>query len=1001
MSMRILLVEDNPGDIRLLQEYLLKDCSTAGGFQIVHADRLEKGLKHVAEGGFDAVLLDLSLPDSHGTDTVVRMHAAAKGIPIVVLTSIEDEALGMQLIQAGAQDYLVKGQVTGHLLLRSLRYAVERNRTEAALRDSEERFRNVVEGARDVIFTLSKEGAITSLNQAFEKITQWTRKSWIGRPFGELLHPEDLPLAMDIFRHIVETGESLTCVLRIRSNDRDYVVGEFVGVPHIQNGQPCGVLGIARDITERKRVEDVLERLRHRYVLLLTSAHDGIYGIDLQGNAMFVNPAAARMLGFSTEELVGRRMHDIVHHTKPDGGAYSVEECPIYRTIRDGAVQHVASDVFWRKDGTSFPVEYSSTPIIERGEMVGAVVMFRDISERQRAERALRESEARLRAILDHSPSLVFLKDPEGHYLHVNRQFERAFHLSREAIAGKTDKEIFPAEQAAAFRANDLEVLQAGVPLEFEEVAMHDDGPHTSIVSKFPLYDGSGKLYATCGITIDITERKRADAERQKLVKDRLLLLESTSEGIYGIDPEGRCTFINTAAAKMLGYQPDEVVGKNMHDLIHHRRSDGAPYHEKECPILGAFRSGRGSHGDGEVFWRKDTTGFPISYSSSPILEEGVIKGAVVAFTDISQQKQAEEAIRQAEERYRHIFENAVEGIFRTTLDGKYQVVNPALARLHGFGSPREMMKTVTDIARQIYVEPGRREEFIRRMHHEGEVIGFESQVRRKDGGVIWVSENVRAVRDSSGAIVGYEGTVENITQRKEAEEQLQQSLDRLRMLSGRLEVVREEERARIARELHDELGVWLTCLKIDLSRVNALVGEGEGSKLRRKVSDKIRGMIEQTDGTIAAVQRIVSELRPAVLDDLGLVAAIEWQSQNFQRLTGIACTCTASPEDIEVEPERATTVFRICQEALTNVARHACATAVRVSLEERAGSLVLSVSDNGTGIPDHKIVDPQSFGLLGMRERAALLGGEVSITRSPEKGTTITMRLPGRTSLG
>lgn len=740
--MRILLVEDNPGDIRLLQEYLLKDCSITAGFQIVHADRLEKGIKVLTETRFDAVLLDLSLPDSHGMGTLVRMRIAAKGIPIVVMTSIEDEALGMQLIQAGAQDYLVKGQVTGQLLIRSLRYA----------------------------------------------------------------------------------------------------------------------------------------------------------------------------------------------------------------------------------------------------------------AERKRAEEALGESKARLRAILDNSPNLMFLKDTQGRYLDVNRQFERTFHISREAILGKTDEEVFPSEQAAAFRANDLRVLQAGVPLQFEEVALHDDGPHTSIVFKFPLHGGEGQIYAICGITADITDRKRADEERRQLLNDRLLLLESTSEGIYGVDLDGRCTFINMAAAKMLGYQPDEVVGKNMHDLMHHHGSDGAPYPLENCRIYEVFRSGRGTHVDGEVFWRKDMTSFPVDYSSSPIIERGAIKGAVVAFTDISQQKEAEEALRRAEERYRNIFESAVEGIFQTTTDGRYLAVNPALARVYGFASPQEMIAAVTDIARQVYVDPKRRDEFIRLMQKEEEVFGFESQIRRKDGSVIWISENVRAVRDASGVITGYEGMVENITKRKEAEEQLQQSLDQLRTLSGRLEVVREEERARIARELHDELGVWLTGLKIDLSRVNVMVGEGEGSKLRRKVSKKVQAMIEQVDGTITAVQRIVSELRPAVLDDLGLVAALEWQCEDFQRLSGIACTCTATAEDIAIEPERATTVFRICQEAFTNVARHAHATAVRVTLEERDGSLLLSVSDNGEGIPDHKIMDPQSFGLLGMKERAALLGGEVTITGSPEKGTTITMRLPGRT---
>lgn len=740
--MRILLVEDNLGDIRLLQEYLLRDSSATGGFQIVHADRLERGIKNLTKTRFDAVLLDLSLPDSQGISTLIQMHSAANGVPIVVLTSIEDEALGMQLIQAGAQDYLVKGQVTGQLLMRSLRYAAERGRVEEALA----------------------------------------------------------------------------------------------------------------------------------------------------------------------------------------------------------------------------------------------------------------ESKAQLRAILDNSPNMVFLKDPEGRYLDVNRQFEHTFHISREAIAGKTDAEVFPSEQATAYRANDLRVLQAGVPLQFEESAILDDGPHTSIVFKFPLHDGTGKLYAICGITTDITERKRTDEERRKLLNDRLLLLESTSEGIYGVDLDGRCTFINTAAAKMLGYQPREVLGNNMHALIHHHHLDGSPYAEKDCRIFEVFRSGKGTHVDGEVFWRKDSSSFPIDYSSSPIIEEGVIKGAVVAFTDISQEKQAEEALRRAEERYRNIFENAVEGIFQTTTDGRYLAVNPALARLYGFATPQEMIAMVTDIARQVYVDPKRRDEFIRLMQTEEEVFGFESQIRRKDGSIIWISENVRVVRDASEAIVGYEGMVENISQRKEAEEQLQQSLDRLRTLSGRLEVVREEERARIARELHDELGVWLTGLKIDLSRVNAMVGEGDGSKLRRKVSEKIRAMIEQVDGTITAVQRIVSELRPAVLDDLGLVAALEWQCEDFQRLTGIACTCTSTAEDIAIEAERATTVFRICQEALTNVARHAHATAVRVSLQEQDGSLLLRVSDNGDGVPDHKIADPQSFGLLGMKERAALLGGDVTIARNSEKGTAITMRLPVRT---
>jgi signal transduction histidine kinase len=227
--------------------------------------------------------------------------------------------------------------------------------------------------------------------------------------------------------------------------------------------------------------------------------------------------------------------------------------------------------------------------------------------------------------------------------------------------------------------------------------------------------------------------------------------------------------------------------------------------------------------------------------------------------------------------------------------------------------------------------------------------------------------------------------------------------LQRVRTLSRRLGVIQEEERARIARELHDQLGVELTCLKIDLSRLNSLLGNGKPAgrrrsdekPARRKVDQKVRSMTEQIDAIIQTVQRIVRELRPGMLDDLGLAAAIEWLAEDFQRRTGIACTCQIGKDELRVDPGRATVVFRICQEALTNVARHARATAVAVRVEERHNGLVLEVQDNGCGIPAGKLSSPHSLGLLGMRERADLFGGEVSVSGHRGKGTTVVLHLP------
>jgi two-component system sensor histidine kinase UhpB len=235
-------------------------------------------------------------------------------------------------------------------------------------------------------------------------------------------------------------------------------------------------------------------------------------------------------------------------------------------------------------------------------------------------------------------------------------------------------------------------------------------------------------------------------------------------------------------------------------------------------------------------------------------------------------------------------------------------------------------------------------------------------------------------------------GISEDITERKQAENRLQRSFELLRTLSQRLDVVREEERTRIARELHDELGVRMTCMKMDLSRLLAMMRESLFP--RERMEEKIRSMSTEVDSTIAEVQRLAAELRPGVLDDLGLVAAIEWQCQDFERRSGIRCLFEASFEEIKISPSRATAAFRICQEALTNVARHARATFVRVLVKESGDDVMIEIQDNGQGLPPEKLNDAGSLGLLGMKERSMAIGGCLDITGWPEKGTTVTLRL-------
>jgi signal transduction histidine kinase len=228
--------------------------------------------------------------------------------------------------------------------------------------------------------------------------------------------------------------------------------------------------------------------------------------------------------------------------------------------------------------------------------------------------------------------------------------------------------------------------------------------------------------------------------------------------------------------------------------------------------------------------------------------------------------------------------------------------------------------------------------------------------------------------------------------ERQRAEEKLRRSLEQLRALTTYLQYVREEERTRIAREVHDELGQALTGLKLDMSWLLTKVG-----KNRTPVTEKVKTMVEHIDETIQTVRRIATELRPGILDSLGLVAAIEWQANEFQSRTKVPCHVETNVADQTWDQDFSTVFFRIFQETLTNIIRHAKATRVDVRLAEEEGKLVLTVKDNGRGITEEDIANTRSIGLVGMRERAGLIGGELTIQGAPGQGTTVTLRVPLR----
>jgi PAS domain S-box-containing protein len=365
---------------------------------------------------------------------------------------------------------------------------------------------------------------------------------------------------------------------------------------------------------------------------------------------------------------------------------------------------------------------------------------------------------------------------------------------------------------------------------------------------------------------------------RMSPTSDRLtLLLESTGEGIFGIDMDGLCTFVNRAAADMLGWRTETVLGRNMHELIHHSHSDGRDYRECDCPIFNAFRRGLPCRIDDEVLWRADGSAFPAEYSSYPVIEHGQVQGAVVTFVDITERKHANELLR--------------------------------------------------------------------RSHEELE--------RR-------VAERTRELRD----------------------------------LANHLEAVREGERTRIAREIHDELGSLLVALKMDTLWL------GKRVEAQPVLVAKCQGMGRMIDTAVDNVGRIITDLRPSILDHQGLWAALEWQAQEFIESSELDATLRVHVAAGVQPPEggQAIAVFRIFQEMLSNVARHAQARSVRMSIvvdDPPEAVLYLDVRDDGLGAEAAALADPQSFGVIGMRERAGHFGGTVTIDSAPGQGTRVRLVMP------
>ena len=471
----------------------------------------------------------------------------------------------------------------------------------------------------------------------------------------------------------------------------------------------------------------------------------------------------------------------------------------------------------------------------------------------------------------------------------------------------------------------------------------------------------------------DLRKKKPSDEELYRTLADPLQV------GIYIV--QGRkFRFTNLHAREYTGYSETELLEMEPLNIVH-------PADRKKV-LKGAVDMLKGARVSpyGYRLLTKQGQVRMIMETVTPIIFKG--KEAVLGnFVDVTEQKEAKESLKELDALKASILDaipQAVVGLENRRIN----FANTAVEEVFGWRPEELIGKSVTlfyrnekeadEIGRYFYSTLQRQRTFV-----------AEFPCRHKDGRDLLCrmrSSRIGSRLKERRIVITYE----DITEQRRAEVELANSREQLRNLSIHLQSVREKESARIAREIHDELGQSLSALQMDLAWLGTRLPAGDIS-----LAEKLRRMSLLIDGTVDSVRRISSELRPILLDDLGLTAAMEWQVQEFQGRTGVRCEVFLNFKESSVEKDLATALFRILQETLTNVTRHAEATLVKVRLTEKGGKLYLDVSDNGKGITQKQIADPKSFGIVGIRERVNLWGGAVSITGKPGKGTTTRVRIP------
>lgn len=634
----ILLIEDNLLEATRIKEMLSE--AQQPGFSVLHVRNLAEGQNLLQSRNFDVVLVDLGLPDCQGLESALAVRKQTKQTPIIVLTVLDDEDAAIESLHLDIQDYLLKCELNARLLTRSIRYAIHRKHDMETLRISEERFRALFRDNPTMIVTLDAGLKMLSVNPICACILGYLVEELEGRPVLELFHEDDRAAAAGQLRMCLQTPHQVyRWQFRKINKDGELLwVEETAQAVYDLNGS-LNILLVCQDISERRRLEDDLKKTNMQNELLLASAGEGIVGFDLEGNQTFVNAAAAAMLGYEAHELAGTHGHSTWHYARPDGSPYPEESCAIYAAFRDGEI-HSGEELFLKKDGTAFPVRYTSRSFSIDGKTAGVVLTFDDITERKRIERTLQESEELFRAVFNQAAVGIALVGTDRSWQRINRKCCDIVGYTEEEIKTLSIREITHPDDREKSQRH-LQLLLEGklgdYTLELRYIRKDGSMVWVNLTTSM-MFDAAGKPAFIVGVFEDITARKHAEIALVRAKEEWERTFDSVPELIAIMDNQCRVTRMNRAMSERLGRKPGECNGLVCYEAIH---GTGSP--PSSCPHADTMKDGL-EH-DAEM--RYDQLGGVFLASTTPLLgPDGNMVGVVHMARDITEQKKAEEEIK-------------------------------------------------------------------------------------------------------------------------------------------------------------------------------------------------------------------------------------------------------------------------------------------------------------------------------------------------------------------